>query len=231
MYLLTPLTDQANKEEQHLLSFASGAVFQLLSNCFGADKQPEEKLLIDTVDTWCLLASFLVKNGLKSWDTYLRHGTESWSSLRDTLQTRKFTSYFMPKILGYGAYESNRSDFLLFWMKGLVERESMLAFQNEYTAALLNFDSQNPVLGNLPFVRGQDGRYKISQNEFRTRRLGVIATVLENMRMAYEQAGGTRAVDLKREYAGLVREMMNGMKENYTVCACFEEGGFGTDFE
>lgn len=37
----------------------------MLSNCFGADKQPEEGLLVKVVDTWALVAGFLVQNGLK----------------------------------------------------------------------------------------------------------------------------------------------------------------------
>lgn len=37
----------------------------MLSNCFGADKQPEESLLVKVVDTWALVAGFLVQNGLK----------------------------------------------------------------------------------------------------------------------------------------------------------------------
>lgn len=37
----------------------------MLSNCFGADKQPEESLLVKVVDTWVLVAGFLVQNGLK----------------------------------------------------------------------------------------------------------------------------------------------------------------------
>lgn len=37
----------------------------MLSNCFGADKPPEESLLVKVVDTWALVAGFLVQNGLK----------------------------------------------------------------------------------------------------------------------------------------------------------------------
>lgn len=151
----------------------------MLSNCFGADTQPEEALLIKIVDTWTLAAGFLVQYGCKEWDVYLEYSRESWSSLRDTAQTRKFTAYFLPQIIhaGVDIYPSNRSTFLSFWMRSLVERESMLKFQNEFTATLLNVDSANPLLDNPPFERDRaTGLFVISQSEFRRRRLLLISS-------------------------------------------------------
>ena len=61
-------------------------------------------------------------------------------------------------------------------MKGLVERESMLKFQNEFTATILDCDPENPLLANPPFERDPvSGKYKISQLEFKTRRLQLIS--------------------------------------------------------
>lgn len=37
----------------------------MLSNCFGADKQPEETLLVEVIDTWVLAIGFLVQTGFK----------------------------------------------------------------------------------------------------------------------------------------------------------------------
>lgn len=151
----------------------------MLSNCFGADVQPEEALLIKIVDTWTSAAGFLVQYGCKEWYVYLEYSRESWSSLRDTAQTRKFTAYFLPQIIhsGVDIYRSNRSTFLSFWMRSLVERESMLKFQNEFTATLLNVDSANPLLDNPPFERDREtGLFVISQTEFRRRRLPLISS-------------------------------------------------------
>lgn len=153
----------------------------MLSNCFGADRQPEEKLLIKLVDTWTSTAGFLVQNELKTWDVYLEYSRESWQSLRDTEQKRKFAAYFLPKIILSGAennvYQSNRLAFMGFWLCSLVERESMLKFQNQFTATMLDFDPANPLLANPPFEKDPaTGKFKISQFEFKTRRLQLISS-------------------------------------------------------
>jgi len=77
------------------------------------------------VDTWTSTAGILVKHGIKTWDVYLEYSRESWSSLRDTPQTRKFTAYFLPKIIycGVDIYQSNRSTFsrlldAVVWLNG-----------------------------------------------------------------------------------------------------------------
>lgn len=85
----------------------------------------------------------------------------------------------MPKIIqsGGGVYEANKTVFISFWMKTLVERESMLRFQSEYTTTLLKFDPQNHTLVNLPFVRDEStGDYNITQTDFRLRRLSLISS-------------------------------------------------------
>lgn len=156
----------------------------MLSNCFGADIQPEETLLMKIVDTWALTAGFLVQYGLKTWDGYLEYSRESWSSLRDTAQTRKFTAYFLPKIIRSESdiYHSNKSSILSSWMRSLVERESMLKFQNEFTATLLDCDSENPLLSNPPFEKDSTtGLFKISPTEFRSRRLALISSGLSSL--------------------------------------------------
>jgi hypothetical protein len=215
------LQDETKQAAEHFLSVAYDSLHRMLSNCFGADCQPEETLLVKIVDTWTQAAAFLVQYGLKKWDTYLAYSRESWSSLRDTAQTRKFTSYFLPKIIhaaGNDVYLSNKSTFLGFWMRSLVERESMLKFQNEFTSTLLDCDAGNPILRNLPFERDPvTGRYKISQTEFRMRRLSLISSVLENMRESYRAASGREAAALKQEYAEMLRAMMKAMKENFEV--------------
>ncbi|KAL7267925.1 hypothetical protein RUND412_009473 [Rhizina undulata] len=208
---------------EHLMNVAYDSLHRMLSNCFGADKQPEESLLVKIVDTWSRVAGFMVQYGLKTWDAYLNsYSRESWSSLRDTEQTRKFIAYFMPKIIQAGkanTYESNKNTLLSYWMRTLVERESMLKYQNEFTATLLNVDETNPILKNLPFVRDEvNGVYKISAMDFKTRRLSVITTVLANMRESHElalQESSAEAARLKLEYADILKAMMKAMRENY----------------
>lgn len=133
------------------------------------------------VDTWALSAGFLVQYGLKTWDVYLEYSRESWSSLRDTAQTRKFTAYFLPKIIRSEneIYRSNKPSILGSWMRSLVERESMLRFQNVFTATLLDCDSEDPLLSNPPFEKDPTtGLFKISPTEFRSRRLALISSEL-----------------------------------------------------
>lgn len=150
----------------------------MLSNSFGADKPPKEHLLVKTVDTWTQVAAFLVHHRLKSWESFLEHSNESWSSLRNTSQTRKFTSYFLPKVIAHGGtavYRANQATFLQLWMKVLMERESMIKYQNEFTAAVLNNDLDNPIFRNPPFSRNQSGVYVITQEQFKLRRLALIS--------------------------------------------------------
>ncbi|KAI5799872.1 Mus7/MMS22 family-domain-containing protein [Geopyxis carbonaria] len=209
--------DDEKKAAEHLLSIAYGSLFHLLSNCFGADRQPEETLLLKVVDTWCEVAVFLVKNGLKSWSSYLDYGSESWSTLRDTSQTRQFTSYFMPKMIqaGEDVYASNKNTFLCLWMRSLVERESTLKFQNIFTSTILNSDSDNPLLSNTPFSRDRDGVFVVSQLDFRMRRLSLISTVLEKMRETYENVSGNTKALIKVEYADMLKSLMQAMRTNY----------------
>jgi len=103
-------------------------------------------------------------------------------SARYTADTKVY-GLFLPKLIycGVDIYQSNRSTFLGFWMRSLVERESMLKFQNEFTATLLDVDSENPLLNNLPFERDSvTGLFKISQFEFRMRRLPLISSELHS---------------------------------------------------
>ncbi|RPB00967.1 hypothetical protein L873DRAFT_720070 [Choiromyces venosus 120613-1] len=216
------IRDDQKAAAEHLSVTVYEALHRMLSNCFGNDIQPEDTLLIKTVDTWALVVGFLVRHGLKKWDAYLdQYNPESWSSLRDTEQTRKFTAYFIPKVIQSGpeVYEANKTTFICFWLKTLVERESLLKFQNEYTATLLNCDPTNPILANPPFVRDEvSGEFKISLTDFRARRLSLISTILANMRENYEEThndDASRAQVLKLEYSEMLKSMMRSMKEIY----------------
>ncbi|KAG0638706.1 Mus7/MMS22 family-domain-containing protein [Tuber brumale] len=218
------IRDDQRAAAEQLFVTVYEALHRMLSNCFGSDIQPEDSLLIKTVDTWALVVGFLVRHGLKNWDAYLdQYNPESWSSLRDTEQTRKFTAYFIPKVIQSGpeVYESNKTTFISFWLKTLVERESLLKFQNEYTATLLNCDPTNPILANPPFVRDEvSGEFKITLTDFRARRLSLISTILANMRENYEETHNDsvqRALALKLDYSEMLKSMMRSMKEIYQV--------------
>lgn len=170
------MLDETKQAAQHFLSTAYDPLFRLLSNSFGSDIQPPEQFLTKIIDTWCMAAGFLVKYGLKDWGVFLEYSRESWSSVRDTEQKRKFTAYFLPKLLEAGAdYQGNKQAFLGAWFQGLVERESRLKFQAGFTEAILNTDGANPLLGNLPFEKDNEGRYRVTQTEFRSRRVALIS--------------------------------------------------------
>ncbi|KAK4692403.1 hypothetical protein P7C71_g4795, partial [Lecanoromycetidae sp. Uapishka_2] len=194
----------------------------LLSNCFGADQMPEDNILLKVVDAWVAVAQLLVRDGNKSWGDYVdRFGNDTWSSLRDTEQTRKYTAYFAASLLESNGdvYRDQPTFVLTTWIKSLVERESLLKFQHRLTEALLNAGTHDSLLKNLPFSSEQsNGSFQITAAEFSERRLSVISSVLSNMRMSLEQAVFDPAVDavnLRHDYKNLLKDLMEAMKLNY----------------
>lgn len=202
----------------------------LLSNCFGADTIPNDTLLSKLVAVWVEVARCLVRHGTKSWSDYVgRFGHDSWTSLRDTEQTRKFTAYFLAVLIETDekVYEENRPFFVISWITSLAERESMLKFQHRLTSALLNRDTNNPLLGNLPFYTSRNkDRLEISATEFAQRRLSLISSILSNMRESVEDALRTSSIDaakLKQEQKEILKQLMLTMKLRY------QELGHGSD--
>lgn len=127
-------------------------------------------------------------------DSYSR---DSWASFRDTPQTRKFTAYYMCKLVqtypdAYSvcvfymyilfrkltSWKLNKPTFISYWLRTLVERNSMLYYQHALTSALLNSDLQNPLFHNLPFAKSDANVYEISLTEFEARRLSLIGSML-----------------------------------------------------
>ncbi len=194
----------------------------LLSNCFGADLVPEDSILLKLVDVWVAVAQMLVRSGIKSWIDYIdRFGSDTWSSLRDTEQTRKYTAYFLATLIDRDGdiYRDHQTYFLTSWIGSLVERESVLKFQHLLTETLLNASADNSLLKNLPFSSDpSNGRIQITAAEFSERRLSLISSVLSNMRVSLEQAVFDSAVDaaqLRQEYKDLLKHLMGTMKHNY----------------
>ena len=202
----------------------------LLSNAFGADTLPNDGLLIKLVEAWVAEARCLTRHGLKSWSDYVgRFGHDSWHSLRDTEQTRKFRAYFLAALTEADdeVYEEHKSSFLISWITCLVERESMLKFQHRLTSTLLNTDPNNPLLRNLPFYANKyTNRFEITPAELSQRRLSLISILLSNIREVVDDALYTspnEAAKLKQHYKEVLKHLMFAMKQRY------QELGHGSD--
>ena len=206
----------------HLRNTLEAPLRRFLSNCFGADTPPKEGLMIKAVDVWAVVASLFVNHDIKAWSDYLSpFGQDAWCSLRETQQTRIFGAYCLACLIGVNEdiYFDHREYFLRSWIVSLVERESMLKFQNQLTSAILNVDIANPLLKNLPFWKGNDTtRFDISPSDFSLRRLSLIASVLSNMRESVDNAmynSPSDAATLKLDYQNLLKHLMVAMKHNY----------------
>ena len=202
----------------------------LLWNCFGADQVPDDALLLKVVDVWIIVAQVLVRNGLRSWSDYLgNYGNDCWSSLRDTEQTRKFSVYYLATLIERDSrvYDDHKAFFMMSWVCSLAERESQLKFQHRLTTTLLNSDSTNPLLQNLPFWKDAvNERYSITASDFSARRLSLISSVLSNMRISLEKAVFDSSVacnELRQGFRDLLKHLMATMKRN------FQELGHGSN--
>ena len=207
---------------QHLETYFHPAVSRLISNCFGEDHCPEDSILLKAINCWSSLAQSLVRHRLRHWDSFLSpYGSDSWISLRATIQTKKFTPQFLANCAEKDStfYVECKAQVLNLWMSSLVERSSMLKFQHRLTETLLNQNSQNPLLTNLPFCKDRrDNRYRIMLSEISQRRLSLISSLLSNMRehlQEIENAGGPSFSSIREEYRDLVVTLMATMKMNY----------------
>lgn len=197
------------------------SVGQFLSNVIGADHAADDSLLQRAIDMWTRLANVTVRSSAKSWSSYVDdYGTTAWNQLRDTSQKRKFTPYFMSQIINRSnGHEDVRDAAVVAWLLSLVEREAMLKFQHYLTSALLTLCGDEPLLGNLPFTRERNSdRYEITIADFRQRRLGLISSVLHNMRTHHDEVSlenTGRGQEVRSRYAGMLRQLMQTMKSNY----------------
>ncbi|EED22429.1 conserved hypothetical protein [Talaromyces stipitatus ATCC 10500] len=194
-------------------------VSELLSNCFGEDRSPEDSLLLKLTEAWSCLAQASVRSGLQHWDSYLNpYSRNSWTTLRMTPQTKKFGPQFLANCIERDSrfFFDCRLQILTMWASSLVERTSALKFQHRLTEVLLNVD-QTSLTRNLPFYRGADGRYHVTLSELTERRISLISSLLSNMRehlQALENSGSpsSKAID---EYREIVDALMTSMKTNY----------------
>lgn len=206
----------------HLLNSFHEPIKQLLSNAFGADTVPEDDLLLRIIEVWVGVARILVRKGTRSWSDYVSpFGIDCWESLRRTEQTKKFTNYYLAVLIESDAeiYQEYKGFFLASWVDALVERESMIKFQHRYTSDILNADSEDALMRNLPFwVDSEPSGLSISATDFLGRRLSLISSLLSNMRESLEDAHQGMSSNLpilRQEYQVLVKHLMDAMKRNY----------------
>lgn len=211
-------TEKPNQTVDFLDSVVRPSISRLVSNCFGEDQSPNDKLLFKVVDSWTSLIQVLVKYQRRYWSDYLNpYDGDSWASLRATAQTRKFTGHFLASLIekSESFYSECDNAILDLWASSLVERDAVLKFQHQLTNALLNADRENPLFQNLPFsVDRQSKRYEITLEEFTERRLSLISSLLSNVQHSLAAQGRSNN-SRKEEYRSLVEKFMDGMKTNY----------------
>lgn len=190
-----------------------------VANVFGADTTTDDSLLTDLVDVWVLLAQSKVQDGHRPWPSYISgYSGDAWAQLRNTEQKRKYTPYFLSRILERGDVDLMESDILTSWLACLVDREAKLKFQHTLTTALLANHPQEQLLDNLPFSRQGQSRCDISLNELRQRRVALISSVLFNMRESWDEARSLQLGtdrQLRHAYATMLKQLMQSMKDKY----------------
>ncbi|KAJ5453134.1 Methyl methanesulfonate-sensitivity protein 22 [Penicillium cf. griseofulvum] len=197
-------------------------VSRLVSNCFGEDHCPEDAILLNVVECWTSIAQVLIRHGFRNWDNYLSEfGDDSWTRLRQTVQTRKFAPLFLAACIEKDAQivSDCRIQVMSMWMSSLVERSSMLKFQHRLTEALLNGSPTDPMLANLPFSKDKKiDRYTITLEEIASRRLSLLSSLSCNMReqlQGMEISGDRNFSVTKQEYSEMLQRAMTSMKYNY----------------
>ena len=194
-------------------------VGQLVSDVFGADGMTDDTLLIKVIDVWTKLAGMTVGSGKRSWSSYINDYTsDAWSQLRDTDQRRKFTPYFLACLVKCINIDKIESSVFTSWFTSLVEREANLKFQHVLTNVLLNRHSDEPLIQNLPFACHTSGRFEISLQELRQRRLSLLSSVLSNMRLRFDSVmleDPHMLPGLRSTYADILKQLMQSMKKNY----------------
>ncbi|KAK1011306.1 hypothetical protein LTR54_005224 [Friedmanniomyces endolithicus] len=199
-----------------------GPVSELISSLFGADVALEDMMLEKVVDAWVLVAKENIRGTDRTWSSLVdTYSPGSWHHLRDTEQRRKFTPYFLARVVEAASGEELdvMTGAVTALLTCLVEREAMLKYQHLLLAALLNNVSNEPLMINLPF--GRDKRtdvYVVNLTDLRQRRLAVLSSILSNMRDGLEEIMRKRPQMIqqsRRRYADMLRTLMQAMKSNY----------------
>lgn len=210
--------DNTTSDSASIVEILLGPVGHFMSNALGADVAPDDHLLQNAIDVWVRLAGVTVKHAKKTWLDYVNdYSATGWGQMRDTAQKRKFTTYFMSRVVEQSTSHVEISHHVMTaWLLSLVEREALLKFQHVLTSALLMHFGGDRLLQNLPFARHHKGEFHITLSELRQRRLALISSIFCNMREAHEQAGiGRPADEVRMVFEGMLRQLMQAMKSNY----------------
>jgi hypothetical protein len=218
--------DLADVEQQHPLQppmeFIQRPLWHLLSNIFGAERAPDDNLLMESVDTWVQVASRQVSSGSRSWSYYIESFSPmSWHQLRDTEQTRRLKPYFMAALYmtSPSAFHEHQLDFISTLLVSLVDRESKLRYQDRLLRCMIHSDFRHPLLRDLPFYRdNRTGENDVTIDTVRERRLSLLSAVLANMQIDYHNAKLQRpeqATHVKQDYTVMLNNLMMAMKNNY----------------
>ncbi|KAK0327824.1 hypothetical protein LTR82_001341 [Friedmanniomyces endolithicus] len=195
---------------------------ELISSLFGADVALEDPMLERVVDVWVLVARENIRGTHRTWSSLIdTYSPDSWHHLRDTEQRRKFTPYFLARVVE--AASGEESDVMIGALTALltclVDREATLKYQHLLLAAVLNNASNEPLMSNLPFSRDKKTDvYVVSLAELRERRLALLSSILSGMRDGLEEIVRTQPQMLqlsRRRYADMLRTLMQAMKSNY----------------
>lgn len=192
-----------------------------LSNVFGADAAADDTLLMTTVDTWSRIAGCTSVAHRRSWHSYVdEYSSTSWNQMRDTSHKRKYTTYFLSRLVEQSKGSDDiKQAVLTTWLLSLVEREATLKFQHLLTATILEHWSNEPLLRNLPFASERDGsKYHITLTQLRERRVALVSSILCNMREHYNYSirfSRSRSPELRSTYGIMLRQMMSVMKNYY----------------
>lgn len=204
---------------QSVVNILHAPLSQLVSNVFGADATTDDALLTKLVDIWVQLAQCTVRGGQRKWPSYISdYSSDAWTQLRETEQRRKYTAYFLSRVVDIGYVDLAEAGILTSWFQSLVEREATLKFQHVLTSALLNRHPHEQLLRNLPFSCHIRGRYDISLQEFRQRRVALISSIFSTMRENFDNTLRERPSalqELRQTYAAMLRQLMQAMKNNY----------------
>ncbi|KAI4158591.1 MAG: hypothetical protein LQ342_007289 [Letrouitia transgressa] len=216
----TPTEQSSAVIALHLEKHFQEPMRQLRSNYFGADIAPADTVLTKAIDVEIAMAKVFVQNGSKTWSDYVgQYGPESWSSLRNTEQTRRFGCYYMARLVeaDQGVYEDSKFVFLSTWLNSLAEREALIKYQHFLTSALLNAAPYDPILRNLPFSP-KAGRIDITFTELVECRVLLISCILANIHETVERGwidGNSSTTTLRSEFKEMLQSLMNTMKHNY----------------
>ena len=220
--LASTAAEQVQNRQPRVSQILHEPLAQLLSNVFGADRPLDDGILSKLVDIWTNLVKDAVLTGKRAWSTFINgYDNDAWQQLRGTSQKRLFAPYFLSRILCEAGSPSEelKDHTLSALLISLVEREARLKHEHLLLAAVLNHINDEPLLDNLPVMKDRKtGQYSITLHQLRQRRLGVLSSMLANMRQNLDETTykcPRERQELRRRYTILLRALMQAMRSNF----------------